>query len=226
MRFSSTILFSLFLLAGAGLYAQQPCEVLVPELAGEYEGECRRGLAHGQGIARGTDTYEGQFRNGLPHGDGTYTWASGDVYEGRWRRGQRHGIGTMTSMRDGRPVVVEGVWSSGELKEEIGDAGTGYTVVSMRRIDAVRALQIGEGASVVFKILRAGVPMNYTDLTYTGSSGQPRILNQEIRFENVTFPFRASMRYTVPNKLRNDQFQCELEILIEEPGAWEVSVSQ
>lgn len=87
--------------------AQQPeCKVLIPEIADKYSGECKKGLAHGKGIAKGTDHYEGQFIKGLPEGEGVYTWANGIYYEGHWEEGLRHGEGRMVYPDS----VVSGIW--------------------------------------------------------------------------------------------------------------------
>jgi len=61
------------------LVAQSECKVLLPGLAGTYTGECKKGLADGEGVALGTDSYRGSFRKGLPDGEGPYTWATGGV---------------------------------------------------------------------------------------------------------------------------------------------------
>ena len=83
-------IFCLSLMHG---FSQQECKVLKKEIAATYDGECKNGLAHGQGKAEGTDIYEGGFKKGLPCGLGTYTWANGDVYAGDWRKGLRNGWG-------------------------------------------------------------------------------------------------------------------------------------
>ncbi len=68
------------------------CKVNDVDINQEYRGECRNGLAHGKGRAKGRDVYFGEFKDGNTHGRGTYTWATGDSYEGDWVNGQRvHG---------------------------------------------------------------------------------------------------------------------------------------
>ena len=42
----------------------QNCKVLLPALAGSYEGACKNDKANGIGKASGTDVYEGAFKNG------------------------------------------------------------------------------------------------------------------------------------------------------------------
>ncbi len=95
--------------------AQDDCEVLLEELQGEYEGDCRRGRAHGEGTAKGEATYEGEFRRGLPHGEGKYTYANGDIYEGEFRKGEKDGEGTMKILQDdGTYETKTGFWENGE----------------------------------------------------------------------------------------------------------------
>jgi MORN repeat len=83
--------------------AAEPCKVLDPELQGSYEGGCRDGLAHGEGIARGsTAVYEGEFKRGLKHGRGSKHWAWGDSYEGEFRNDKKEGLGVYTWGRGSR----------------------------------------------------------------------------------------------------------------------------
>ena len=76
--------------------AQDQCVVLMESISDRYEGECKKGLAHGQGEAWGIDHYTGSFKKGLPNGMGTYEYTDGSVYEGMWSKGLRHGTGKLT----------------------------------------------------------------------------------------------------------------------------------
>jgi len=73
----------------------QECKVLLPAIAGVYEGECDKSKANGKGKSKGVDSYEGQFKNGLPEGIGKYVWQNGNWYEGAFKAGKRQGEGTM-----------------------------------------------------------------------------------------------------------------------------------
>ena len=55
-----------------------------------YEGEIKKGKAHGKGILTFSDdtTYEGNFKKNRPHGLGIYTDARENTYEGKWRNGK------------------------------------------------------------------------------------------------------------------------------------------
>ena len=72
-----------------------PCLVKVPELFGAYEGECKRGKAHGTGTAEGTDQYTGTWKWGYPDGEGVYTYVDGRVYAGEMKKGLREGKGSL-----------------------------------------------------------------------------------------------------------------------------------
>ncbi|MFZ5572048.1 MAG: hypothetical protein ACOZF0_16740 [Thermodesulfobacteriota bacterium] len=110
-RYGCTVLLLWFAVAAVCEGAEeQKCRVLDPDIAQEYKGECKDGLANGKGLAKGKDTYEGEFLNGKPHGKGTYSWHNGDVYKGDWVEGMRSGWGTLK-----RPngAYYEGEWKNG-----------------------------------------------------------------------------------------------------------------
>ena len=54
-----------------------------------YEGEVKKGKAHGVGIFTFSDgsTYEGKVKKNIIHGNGKYTDAQGKVYEGKFKYG-------------------------------------------------------------------------------------------------------------------------------------------
>ncbi len=45
--------------------AQEKAMLGIPELKGKYEGEIKKGKAHGYGEATGIDHYKGEFRKGV-----------------------------------------------------------------------------------------------------------------------------------------------------------------
>ena len=56
---------------GSPIYAQQSeCKVKMASISGSYTGDCKKGLAHGKGNARGIDSYEGQFSKDCLKGKG------------------------------------------------------------------------------------------------------------------------------------------------------------
>lgn len=82
MAFLSRAACLLWLLAA--LDARAGCRVLDPELAGDYQGGCKAGLAEGVGHASGAARYVGEFREGKKHGRGTYTLPNGAQLDTRW----------------------------------------------------------------------------------------------------------------------------------------------
>lgn len=90
----------------------QNCKVLLPALAGSYEGICKNDKANGNGKAIGTDTYEGAFKNGYPEGHGKYTWKNSDWYEGNFKSGMRNGEGAIHYPSTGKPdSTLTGFWA-------------------------------------------------------------------------------------------------------------------
>lgn len=96
--------------------AQDECKVLLEEISGKYEGDCKKGLADGQGTATGTDTYVGEFKKGLPEGTGKYTWSNGDVYEGEFKKGKKEGKGVLKAkLPDGSVKDQDGYWKEDQF---------------------------------------------------------------------------------------------------------------
>lgn len=125
---------------GGPSQAQGDCKVLLEDISGEYEGDCKKGLAEGYGSAKGKDTYVGNFKKGLPHGTGIYTWANGDVFDGEFEKGMKDGAGKLTvSMADGQKKEQSGYW----LRDEyIGEHPTPYEVVT--RTAGVMSVRLSE----------------------------------------------------------------------------------
>lgn len=91
------ILFGLlFFISTKPIFAQTDCKVLLDKIASQYTGDCKKGVAEGDGSAEGEDRYEGEFKKGLPDGSGVYTFANGDVYNGDFKKGLKEGKGKMT----------------------------------------------------------------------------------------------------------------------------------
>lgn len=104
-------LFLLFwLLAIPNLSFAENCIVNDKDIADDYTGGCKNGLANGFGTATGKDKYVGMFLNGNKHGKGTYTRANGNRYEGDWDNDKPQGKGTHTWANGDR---YEGDWKNG-----------------------------------------------------------------------------------------------------------------
>ncbi len=203
---------------------ENKCKVLVPGLKGEYVGKCKRGLAHGPGIAKGKDEYEGRFRRGLPQGEGTYLWANGDIYEGDWKEGMRHGYGKMSTVIDGNDTILNGYWVDdefiGERKNQVR-----YRVITRRNIDRVNFVQKSrEGNTIYINFYRGGTHYPVNEYMILGSSGNEFNLGLTRGYEKVEFPFHAIIDFTAYAKLVKRLMQYKLEFEILESGTWDVFI--
>ncbi|MBP6976999.1 MAG: hypothetical protein PHD61_02520 [Bacteroidales bacterium] len=215
-----------FLWAFSGLAQAQtttPCRVLLPSIADQYQGECKKGLAHGEGFARGKDTYKGHFVRGLPEGRGIYTWSTGEVYDGEWIEGRRDGSGIFSYRVNNADSVLTGYWKEDRY---VGSEyhSYEYKVLEKRDIDDARFLRMDHsGDQVRIRFYRSGVEnADLENLLLWGDSGyQSSAFNG---FESITFPFSGHVTYTTINKLGTASLICKLMFVIYEPGSWEIEI--
>jgi len=206
------------------IYAQETCKVLLPQISGSYTGSCKNGLADGKGEALGTDQYKGEFRKGLPEGKGVYIWQTGEKYDGSWKKGLREGTGTYTFKSDGKDTVLTGIWKEDKY---VGEKAVATYVIQYRSgISRVSCLKSGDTPNyVVYKFSRAGGSADdINELMLTGSTGTETISNNFTGFEDVTFPFEGKIKFIAPNALRTAMMACELRYVINEPGAWTITI--
>ncbi|MCF8299252.1 MAG: hypothetical protein K9J13_17015 [Saprospiraceae bacterium] len=233
MKKSIGLLF--FFLIPMFMIAQQKqtdCKVLVEDLQGVYRGECKKGLAHGQGSAQGKHIYEGEFKKGYPDGEGKYIWAGDDYYEGQFKNGKRNGYGKHYMMVDGKSSFIEGYWVNdayvGKSKNE-----KKYNTISKSGIERVNYIFKGLDAGkneIIIRIKRAGNDFigDVEQLNISGDSGDMVDLPGRFGYENVNFPFKATLSFAAPGKMTvsgagmNIQCKLNFEILLE--GSWEVVI--
>lgn len=209
----------------APLFGQQECKVLKPRIADYYSGPCVKGLAHGTGEAFGIDQYRGDFIKGLPDGIGTYIWQSGDRYDGEWKEGLRHGRGVMTFITAGDDSIQAGSWKRDLYVGE--DPSPRYSVLYRQGVGRVTCVRMGISRNYVgIKFTRSGESSAGTisDLMLTGSSGSEYISDTFIGFENVHYPFEGRVRFTAPNAFYSAMLDCEVRYVINQPGAWTVTI--
>lgn len=223
------ILFTMLLTLSpylAVLFSQTNCKVLNPSISDSYTGSCKQGLADGKGEAFGVDQYKGDFKKGLPNGKGTYIWQAGPKYEGSWKNGMRDGDGKYTFKYDGRDSVLAGIWKEDKY---VGiKAVAPYVVQYLSGISRVSCTRAGEIPYVKYKFSRSGGKAEENDirnLTFQGSTGQESVQTDFVGFEQVTFPFEGKVRFEAPNTLNTTTVNCELRILINQPGSWTVTIN-
>lgn len=199
------------------------CKVLKESISEEYDGDCKKGLAHGKGKAIGLDTYEGEFKKGQPHGDGIYTYSYGSVYEGQWRFGVKEGAGKMTIPTFKGDSVIAGYWRDDRY---IGETNVpAYSVVQKNNIERYTIKKIaGDNQSkIVIKTQsQNGLNSRVTDLQIVQSSGINQPNNSYSTLSSVEFPFEGSVTYTTPNKTNTIDLNVTFRFKINDPGSWEV----
>ena len=221
MKYLAAFLFVVFVIVGKG----QPCRVLLPSIDSIYEGECRKGLAHGEGRASRFDVYEGEFRKGLPHGQGTCYYQNGDVYSGSWEMGLYEGYGRYTPAL--KTEVLEGVWKKGFLLPVIEDSDwlRDYSVKKLVNVSAVNFRRTNNsGATVRVRFFRNSSPSGVYELQIVGTSGDAEIHSDFPVFSYVAFPFAARLTYKMQSTSGSSLFEASVEFVITQEGEWDVMV--
>jgi hypothetical protein len=215
------ILLMLLLFSVNPIYSQgSDCKVIVPRLSGTYAGECRKGLAHGQGMAQGIDRYEGEFRKGVPEGKGTYRWADGKIYDGYWRQGLRDGAGKMIYPDS----TITGYWKADKYagKEDIKS----YKVLRSLYVARSTFTKTGDTPNQVKVKLTMGGAPNTTvqDFSMVYSSGEEFRMSNVYGIQNVTYPVTVLVTYLTWNVFHTIQTNITFEFQINEPGNWDVNI--
>jgi hypothetical protein len=218
---------SVFLIAlgSTFLFAQQKCEVLKVDISGEYSGDCKNGLAHGKGIAKGQNSYEGEFKKGLPNGTGTMVFSDGGKYMGEWKNGLRQGEGKYSINYKGKDSIADGIWKN--------DAYFGkkpviqYEVSKKISVSRYTIKKVGESKDqVTIKVRYKGQAIKNTFDNIIVNSGNRSNYEGYIVFENISsYPFTCDMRYNVPSTMGATSIDVEFFFKILEKGEWLVEIN-
>ncbi|MEI6059358.1 MAG: hypothetical protein WCR72_01555 [Bacteroidota bacterium] len=220
IRYSLIFLFTFLVLQ---FKSQAQCKVLKPEITGTYEGKCKNGLAHGKGVATGTDRYEGQFLKGLPNGYGTYTWAGGNVYTGEWIDGMRHGIGKYTVKTSTGDSVQNGLWqkdiySGPKPRNPYVTDKTGVSRYDFQKNQTSMN-------RVLLDITVSGTHnQQLSNVLMSSSSGTETKLGNLTGYDFVVFPVTIKITYTSTSGFHSYPINVRFEFEIFEPGDWTVSI--
>jgi len=222
MMIKKALFLVIMILSWVSLSAQESdCKVLLPRLSGSYKGECRKGLAHGVGVAQGTDRYEGEFRKGVPNGRGAYRWSDGTFYEGYYKQGLREGSGKMTYRADS---VITGFWKADRYvgKHHVKK----YEVLKSRFIARSSFIKTSNSPNQIkVKLTMGGAPNNSVqDFSMTYSSGDEFNPGNAYGIQNITYPVTVRLTYRTWNAFRTVMTDCTFEFRINEPGSWDVNV--
>ena len=197
--------------------AQSNCKVDIEELAGKYEGDCKKGLAHGNGTAIGTDQYTGEFRKGLPHGSGVYTYSNGMVYDGEFKNGLKDGEGKMNlAPINNRDSVLVGFWSKDKY---VGQYKDPYKIhYKSPLVTGTKITAADDDESIIFITIslkgKTESNPNFTLQEQIGAYSTIQSFGRTTKVYVARFPFRFTLTYMDET--------ADIEILNE--GSWNVSI--
>lgn len=228
------IMFLVFSISS--LYAQDECKVLIKAISDSYEGGCKKGLAHGEGVAKGTDRYEGRFKKGLPHGYGVYTWKSGDVYKGNFKKGEKKGLGKFVSAD--KKIVKEGIFKADTFNRE-KEMPKYYITFKQNVTNVSISASVKNTDQVIINLKRDGkYSLNVNNLKIDATSGRKEETTNNIVFDAVSFPFECTISFKAPGRLNKTTqtgkyststagvyTDCKVTYKIVEEGSWEVTIS-
>lgn len=222
-KFNTSTLLIIFLMIGSLIFAQSGCLVLKPEIAGNYSGNCKKGLAHGKGKSVGKDTYEGQFSKGQPEGKGIYTWSTGEVHTGEWKFGMREGEGIYKFKQEGRDTMLIGIW---ERDEYIGPKPIKPRVITRLGVDRYVFKRMSDIKNrVLIDFYRNGTRNpDIENFMIVTSSGYETTVGQSVGYEGMDFPVIIRLNYDTWNNFRTAKNYIIFEFEISEPGDWKVEV--
>ncbi len=131
------VIFVLLLFIRSDANAQDSvstCKVLMEAIKGEFNGECKKGFAHGKGESKGIWRYAGNFKNGLPNGKGIL-YAAAYFFDGNFLDGLKEGKGEMHYIRlNETDSIIKGYWSGDEYR---GKNYTTYVTDAVPKFDRV-----------------------------------------------------------------------------------------
>lgn len=216
------LLFVMFLVWGNYAFGQlTDCKVISPALSDSYSGDCKKGLAHGRGVAQGRDRYEGEFSKGVPDGTGTYTWENGSFYEGQFKNGLKDGKGKMVTSDS----TITGIWEKDHyVGKESKAAYQIHSTVGVSRYTFKKTVAAMPG--VKLRITQVGADnLGIEDFSLAYDSGDEYRVGNVFGIQNILFPLRVSVRYRTWNAFHTAQYDVFFEYTINEPGLWEVMIS-
>lgn len=201
------------------------CKVLVDALSDKYEGSCKKGLAHGKGIATGIDTYKGKFKNGFPHGQGVYTWKNGDIYDGNWKEGKRDGKGEMYYKSIKQDSILYAYWVEDKFVKEIEIAPYEITYKTSNLSRVLFKKENSERNDIELVVIREGRVLRSLDyIDFVGNSGVLKQTMSYTGYEYVNFPFEGQIRFKASDKLNTVVYEYILRFAISAKGSWKISI--
>ena len=182
-------------------------------------------MAHGQGRAKGIDAYEGRFAKGLPDGSGKYTWENGDSYEGEWVKGLPQGNGTRIYLVENGDSVVSGMWSEGVyMGKELLPSFKITRKSGVVRHSVFKLNDTTNGVRVSL-FLAGNFNVDVEDFSMAYDSGEEYRSGRYYILQNAIVPYSVSITYRTWNALHSAQSNVVFNFVINEPGMFEISIT-
>lgn len=215
--------------------AQYDCKVLMESLQGQYNGECKKGLANGNGMAKGVDSYTGEFRKGYPNGFGVYTYENGSNYIGHFRKGKKDGYGISNKLTKAGDLIQDyGLWLADSLI--IPNDPKALFKIKERKgvkvIDPSVNRDPGFKSQVWINFQVNGVPDKTVVVNEAEISDgvlldtKDRSLNTLVAFDDIKkFPVTLKLSYQIRKTEQLFPVDCQVEIVLFTAGLWEIDMN-
>jgi hypothetical protein len=208
------VVLSFFMLSLSFAFGQEKtdCQIVGGEVDAIYLGTCKDGLASGKGML----TYS--------NSQGKY------MFTGNFKKGKMHGEGQLFVFEDDvKKLLKEGVWKKSVYVGEKRDLVQPYRIKRRENIDRYSISRIANGNSVSFKFLQNGTKNNISNLTVEGDSGIKRGFAFDEKnigaYDDIEYPFTCFVTYSTLNKMRTGNFDVRFEVVINEPGNWDIALN-
>lgn len=231
-------LVSLFLLSFVFVslsYGQYDCRVELKNLQGQYNGECKKGLANGEGSAKGVDSYTGHFKKGYPNGFGVYAFENGSNYIGKFKMGKKDGYGLLNSKNESGAIIQNyGLWLADSLVIP-------NDTKALFRVKNRKGIKLIDPHLTRDKATKNQIWINFqvdgvTDKTVVIfkseiSSGKQidtkeRALNTLIAFDDIEeFPVTFKLEYEIRKTSQFQTQDCVVEVTLFSAGLWEIDLN-
>ena len=183
-----------------------------------YDGELKKGLANGNGEAKGNeDTYKGEFKKGYPHGEGTYTWGNGNIYVGEFSKGKMDGKGKLINAS--LKIAQEGYFKGNEY---IGIHKDPYEIITDGGARSINFQKKGGNLNqITFELFSNGVPISSGVLNIRDNNNTLiETVNGYKTLTNANFPLeRIEVSFSV------DKATYQIIFNMYQQGNWHVIIS-
>ena len=226
MKRKILLLVATIFVASYSSFSQDDCKAFIETYVAQYEGDCKKGLADGNGKTLGKDYYVGEFKKGKPHGKGKFTWENGNFYDGEWKKGLKNGLGKLVLRRElQEDSVITGLWKNdtyvGEEEEKE------WQIINSRGVTRFKFQKVNDDNAnneVQIRFRRNGAKFNQMEGLQLSGQGIAFEDALSVGFKSASFPFEGRVDCTVPNQFNTNTFYVTFEYLINKPGKWVITL--